>query len=294
LELEKRYGGARFAWANFSEFYISQLGLVRDTRTFTTICTLLDIAYSFYHYSHRIPPQMPRSLAAESEDWKREDPSLQRAFPYFPYVHAESLYNHHGLRWSPRLLKDYVRSRDIIDVGASFGDSLVALINYTDRRVISYETDPALVRQANNYSNAARLPREKFLFIGKGISDVYVNESASFSTIDAEAKRLNFTAGLIKADIEGTESKVVLGALETIRRDQPILIMSIYHNEEILDLPKLLLGLGYKLRFQFGQYTWDAHWEAACIGIPNDLAAEVGDESHELIKSMKCHEYGPL
>jgi hypothetical protein len=227
---------------------------------------------------------------SESGGWNRDSASLRRQFPQFRHVTAEWAYHHHGLRWLPQSVKDYIRQRDIMDVGASVGDSLTILVGYTNRRVISYEIDPAVAAEAKK--NSERLPHEKFMLLCTGISNVARDGTVPMSTIDAEVKKLNLTVGLIKADVEGVEPEVVLGALETIRRDRPVLAMAIYHNIELLDLPRMLVQLGYKLRFQFGQYSWYAHWELACIAIPNGLAAATEEEKEELNESAKCHEYG--
>lgn len=55
--------------------------------------------------------------------------------------------------------------------------------------------------------------------------------------------------GLIKVDIEGMEQKFLKGAIETIRKFKPILILSIYHNwSDFLHIKTQLesLNLGYK------------------------------------------------
>jgi hypothetical protein len=100
----------------------------------------------------------------------------------------------------------------------------------------------------------------------KSAGDVIVN----ITTIDAEAKRLNLRVGLIKADVEGVEIDVVLGALDTIQRDRPVIAMSIYHNEEFIYLPKLLGKLGYELRFLFPAFLY-MHYEAIVIAIPPEV-----------------------
>jgi FkbM family methyltransferase len=64
------------------------------------------------------------------------------------------------------------------------------------------------------------------------------------ATVDNEAKRLNLRVGVIKADVEGVERNIILGALEPIHRDRPVIAMSMYHNVQFLDLPRLLVSLG--------------------------------------------------
>ena len=54
-----------------------------------------------------------------------------------------------------------------------------------------------------------------------------LNEQCEVQTIDTFAKDKKI--GCIKMDLEGMESKAVEGAMETIKRDKPILLICIYH-----------------------------------------------------------------
>lgn len=62
--------------------------------------------------------------------------------------------------------------------------------------------------------------------------------------------------GFIKLDVEGFEYKALEGAIETIKRDHPILAVSIYHKrEDIIDIPRLILDIRDDYEFRFGHYT---------------------------------------
>ena len=59
------------------------------------------------------------------------------------------------------------------------------------------------------------------------------------STVDNECK--NKEIGLIKMDVEGAEYAVIKGALETIKRDKPIFLISIYHTgKDFFEIAPLL------------------------------------------------------
>jgi FkbM family methyltransferase len=121
-------------------------------------------------------------------------------------------------------VKDYIRERDIIDVGASIGDSLTILDEYTNHRVVSYELIPKTAEIAGKA--AAYLAPEKHLVLLCGLSNFTGNVSVAthgtggstlqskgsavvpISTIDIEARKLNLTVGVIKADVEGVEVDV--------------------------------------------------------------------------------------
>jgi FkbM family methyltransferase len=286
-ELVHRYNSTERSWADFSGFYLDQMRSAEDDRTRSAICVILDIAYAYYHYQGRVPFRAPEPIIERSKGWRQESSLLHKKFRHIQNVSPVWAYNHHGLRWLPRFMKDYIRERDIIDVGASVGDSLTVLDQYTDHKVVSYELIPKTAEIAKEA--AAHLAAEKHLVLLCGLSNFTGNVNVSthgsaestlhsngsvgvpISTIDIEAKRLNLTVGVIKADVEGYEIDVLKGALETIQRDRPIITMSIYHNVEFLDLPKFLLQLGYKLRFDFGQYSSQLHWEMICLATPNML-----------------------
>lgn len=61
--------------------------------------------------------------------------------------------------------------------------------------------------------------------------------------------------GLIKADVEGMGLELLKGALETIRRDRPILSLCIYHNrEEFLGTYDMLRSLNLPYSYKVVSY----------------------------------------
>jgi FkbM family methyltransferase len=130
-------------------------------------------------------------------------------------------------------VKDYIRERDIIDVGASLGDRLTILGEDIKHKVVSYELLPKTAEIARK--TAAYLAPEKHLVLLCGLSNFTGAASVAtygtggstlqrkgsavvpISTIDIEATRLNFTVGVIKVDVEGVEIDVLKDALETIQ-----------------------------------------------------------------------------
>jgi FkbM family methyltransferase len=174
------------------------------------------------------------------------------------------------------------------------------LSNYTDRRVFSYELIPQTAKVARAVSEV--YPRGKHFVFELGISNVstvaFVTEdgdgssgvhskggtAVKITTIDEEAKRLNFTVGFMKADVEGLEPEVILGALETIRRDRPVISMAIYHNSEFVYVPELLDSLGYELRFLFPAFL-HLHYEATVIGIPPELESVCRSDDERWVRN---------
>ena len=65
----------------------------------------------------------------------------------------------------------------------------------------------------------------------------------------------------IKADVEGMGTDVLLGAQQTIRKERPVLSLSIYHNkEELLGVFKILTSwnLNYKIKIRMMNFPLHA------------------------------------
>jgi FkbM family methyltransferase len=279
-------GDGDAAWSEYGQFYRGQLCRGLDERSEQTVRHMLDIGYGYFKLEGRAPVNRPSINILDQSAWEKERSEVGRKFPFVSTNFPEIWFQHHGLRFLSERVKHYVSERDILDIGASGGDSLSILDNYTTRRIFSYEPSPGRAQSASTV--AGKFSQEKHFVFNLGLSNcssvVSITESgngpASFqstgnttvhmTTIDEEAGRLNFTVGFIKADTEGAEIDVILGGLETIKRDRPVISMSIYHNEEFLDLPKLLASLGYQLRFFYGAFM-HLHYEANVIAIPPEL-----------------------
>ena len=70
--------------------------------------------------------------------------------------------------------------------------------------------------------------------------------------LDDYVKKYNLKVGLIKTDVEGFEQQLLDGAINTIKEQKPILLISIYHNyHDFYKIKPWLesLNLGYKFNF---------------------------------------------
>ena len=81
------------------------------------------------------------------------------------------------------------------------------------------------------------------------MSEPAINEYVSVVptvTIDAVAERLRLQPDVLKIDVEGAELSVLKGALDTLRKSRPIILIEI-HSEELLAACIAFLGpLGYE------------------------------------------------
>lgn len=179
-----------------------------------------------------------------------------------------------------------IRGKTIIDGGAFVGDSAVMFYDsYCPKNILAFEPAHAtfeILKQVIEKSNLS----DKIIPILKGIGNKAdsmrlrnigvdaVNPAATFSTcmdnlpevgdkieistIDLEVAAGHYEVGLIKLDIEGFEKSAIEGALETIQRDKPVLIISLYHNPiDFFEIKPLLesLNLGYKFMVRRAEAT---------------------------------------
>ncbi|MFA0026124.1 FkbM family methyltransferase, partial [Vibrio sp. 10N.261.49.A5] len=83
--------------------------------------------------------------------------------------------------------------------------------------------------------------------------DKIETEVVNIETLDDYVARNNIDVGVIKVDVEGYEEKLLDGAIRTITRDKPALILSIYHSSEQFfwiknKIEELDLGYTFKIR----------------------------------------------
>jgi len=168
----------------------------------------------------------------------------------------------------------YFKHKDILDVGAYRGDSALVLSEYTTGHVHCFEPDP---RNGKRLEENIALNRKKgkIIPVQLGLSDraetipLLVDplrpttssctaEGSCHSSIlktkktirtvklDDYVKKHGLNVGLIKIDVEGFEQNVLRGAKETLERDKPVLLVSIYHNvRDFFEIKPQLEAFGY-------------------------------------------------
>lgn len=142
----------------------------------------------------------------------------------------------------------YIKDKVFIDCGAFNGDSAFFLSKYDPQLILSFE--PSAANCALYRENMKNSGIENIELIQAGISDeagfMLLEEGGEISKLNPrEGYKVDVVAlddflqknphgkiGLIKADLEGMGLKMVKGAIETIKRDRPVLLLSIYHNRD--------------------------------------------------------------
>ena len=163
----------------------------------------------------------------------------------------------------------------IIDAGGYVGDSAWLFSPLTAGRVYVFEPlmeNIRRIRQTIAYNALANVePVHAGLGEMKGTTQIRFADSTGCATIsnqliDERVRTENVQVvaldefvrekkigrvGLIKTDVEGAEQMLLAGAWQVIKRDRPILLISIYHNaSDFFDIKPMIeaLDLGYEFR----------------------------------------------
>lgn len=226
------------------------------------------------------------------DEFKKELPSIKNKYKVYMYV-PEVFWSHHGLRNENQKILDYIKERDILDIGAFCGDSLIVLLPYTDKIVYSYEYSPSNVKLIQKAIKENKLDENRIRLYNKGIgnetktiktsfkralqSQINNNEhgyEVNITTIDNECKKLNIKVGFMKADIEGMELQALQGAVETIKMQRPIISFSIYHNFNGLFKVRHFLDQfpNYAFKYKIGSHYHYSFGELIIFAYPKELS----------------------
>ena len=196
---------------------------------------------------------------------------------------------------------DSVRNKDIIDAGGYVGDTALLFSSYTDKSIHVFEASPSnmdIIRETIRLNHLENIvPVSKALGEKSGTATFSLGERNSCNslverpgynypdhievpviTLDDYVRENNIEVGLIKVDIEGGEQLLLKGAVETIRTQHPILLISIYHSaNDFFEIKPMIEKICDKYTFRIIKPANSA------IVIETILLAEVRDESGENI-----------
>lgn len=151
----------------------------------------------------------------------------------------------------------------ILDGGAFKGDSTQLFAKaISTTRIIALEADPKTFRKLENYAASEELtmvtPIHAALWDADGELS-YVSSGSRGSGQAGQNQRsrnvripcrtidsifADTSVDLIKLDIEGSEERALIGAENTILRDQPDMMVSLYHRtDDLFELPLLIRKL---------------------------------------------------
>lgn len=176
-----------------------------------------------------------------------------------------------GLKSLPLAVQKYITNKDIIDGGAWVGDSALIFEKYNPRQIHSFEpikanyerlleiistknltslVTPVCAGLGERNKNEICCQRTSGSTFLTDCFDDLPKEEISIIDIDTYVKNKNLKIGLIKLDVEGYEFATIKGALNTIKNDRPILLISIYH------LPKDFFEIKPLIENEVGGYIF--------------------------------------
>ncbi|OBK16385.1 FkbM family methyltransferase [Mycobacterium asiaticum] len=191
-----------------------------------------------------------------------------------------------------------------LDIGADVGEFAIAMLS-ASRSVIAFEPRPAQARElvtmfaavgapvrveAVALSDAPGVTAMRVVATDPGRSTIdrdNVLDTAvggAVQAIEVPVKRLDdyrlTNVGLVKIDVEGHELAVLRGALDTLRRNRPTIVVEAeerHHANAVADITELLTGLGFRGYFLLDEQRrpieeFDAatHQDSANIGGAED------------------------
>ena len=196
---------------------------------------------------------------------------------------------------------DSVRNKHIIDAGGYVGDTALLFSSYTDKNIHVFEASPSnmdIIRETIRLNHLDNIvPVSKALGEKSGTATFSLGERNSCNslverpgynypdhievpvvTLDDYVRENDLEIGLIKVDIEGGEQLLLRGAVETIRTQHPILLISIYHSaNDFFEIKPMIEKMCGKYTFRIVKPANPA------IALETILLAEVRDESGENI-----------
>ena len=196
---------------------------------------------------------------------------------------------------------DSVRNKHIIDAGGYVGDTALLFSSYTDKNIHVFEVSPSnmdIIRETIRLNHLDNIvPVSKALGEKSGTATFSLGERNSCNslverpgynypdhievpvvTLDDYVRENNIEVGLIKVDIEGGEQLLLRGAVETIRTQHPILLISIYHSaNDFFEIKPMIEKMCDKYTFRIVKPANPA------IALETILLAEVRDENGENI-----------
>ena len=196
---------------------------------------------------------------------------------------------------------DSVRNKHIIDAGGYVGDTALLFSSYTDKDIHVFEASPSnmdIIRETIRLNHLDNIvPVSKALGEKSGTATFSLGERNSCNslverpgynypdhievpvvTLDDYVRENDLEVGLIKVDIEGGEQMLLRGAVETIRTQHPILLISIYHSaNDFFEIKPMIEKMCDKYTFRIVKPANPA------IALETILLAEVRDENGENI-----------
>jgi FkbM family methyltransferase len=174
-----------------------------------------------------------------------------------------------------------------LDLGAYTGDTVDEFLRTVDLRfehIYAVEPDvknyTKMLRRLYHLGNAIFTPVNAAVWNVPG--EIPFSQRAGRNSAVGNEKRVKIIpavsvdsllkgnkATLIKMDVEGSEKQAIEGAVETIKKHRPKMIVSLYHrNEDMVELPLLLKELCPGYHFYLRHHPYFPAWDTNLYCVP--------------------------
>lgn len=172
-----------------------------------------------------------------------------------------------------------------IDGGSFDGCDSKRFIEKYHGKTICFEPDKSNIGRIEDklksYEGAYRVipkalwvDQEELSFSSSGSQGSKIDVSGTENTVSATSIDIEVGSepvAMIKMDIEGAELKALYGAVNTIKRDHPILAISVYHKpEDILSIPEFIMNTYEEYRFYLRHYSF-SWYDTVLYAVPKEM-----------------------
>ena len=236
-------------------------------------------------------PQFPETMYIHHNQYLKELNNYKKW--NISHYREEVFYYQHGLRNAPNYVKQYIKEKDIIDIGCYIGDSSLLLSTFTNKTVYAYDISKLIFTQfnitmkynPNNHGPIVGINKGigkeksviKFKDTGRGSGNIFnsgePDTEIEISTIDDEVKRLGIKPGFIKIHAEGSAYDALIGANNTIKTCRPVIEIASHHNyDEYVMIPFYIQQLkDYSLTFIQERFDHSSMGSFSTFAYPNEL-----------------------
>lgn len=87
------------------------------------------------------------------------------------FYDIEVFYFHHGLKHAGEKLKNYIKNKDFLDIGAYIGDSVLTLAEYKPPKIHSFEISKENIANYKKTMDMNNISQDIWNLVEKGVSD---------------------------------------------------------------------------------------------------------------------------
>ena len=178
----------------------------------------------------------------------------------------QSIETNYNQYWDLDIIKP-TNEEVFVDIGAYTGDSILTYIeNYginNYKKIYAYEITPESIEQLKNntryYPNIeirkkAALDKVQKVYMNTNIEGSSANQVSDTGEEILEGTSIDIDilepVSMIKMDIEGSETKAIIGCQNHIKNTSPKFMLSVYHNyEDLWKIPRMIEDMNPNYQF---------------------------------------------